>query len=279
VTYTLFLDVNGAGTGGCTSTASTVSIVNVTNGIAPPSRLVFFNRTGTYGWNARYSGDSNNNGTMSSCELLTVNTPARPPGVPYFTLTAVPASVSVSAGTKGNSTIVLHSFNGLARPVYLAFSVAPSTGLTCTLSRSRITGGLGNSTLSCAGSTGVYAVNVTGTSGPQSRSVIVRFNMTSTFGPANCGSGCSAFILSDAILSNISGSSTSINFTATGLSGTTAFSNVTIPVSAVPAISALQVLINGTAVPAMITSDSTNYSVYFTFTFHSTLLITVQLTA
>jgi hypothetical protein len=237
-----------------------------------------FNRTGTYGWNARYNGDSNNNGAASSCELLTVNTPARPPGSPYFTLTALLVSVSVNAGTRGNSTIVMHSFNGFARPVNLAFSVSPASGLTCTLSLTRITGGVGNSTLSCVGSTGIYTVTVTGTGGRFTSSVHVQFNITSTFGPVSCGTGCSAFVLADAVLSNLSGSPAAISFTATGQAGTTAFANVTIPVSTVPDISVLQVFVNGTAVPAVITSDSTNYYAYFTFTFHSALLITVQLT-
>jgi hypothetical protein len=278
VTYYFFTTTSGTATGGCTGTANVVSTVKVTNGIAASSQSEQFNHTGTFGWNAVYSGDTNNDGATSSCELLTVKTPARPSSVPFFTLTAVPTSVMVSSGTRGNSTIIVRPFNGLARPVYLSFSVSPRSGLACSLSVTRINTGSGNSTLSCVGPTGVYAVNVTATSGPLTGLVAVQFKVTSTFGPVNCGTGCLALVLADAVLSNLSGSSTAVSFTATGQVGTTAFANVTIPKSSVPNIDALQVIIDGTVVPAIITSDSVDYFVYFTFTFHSSLMIRIQLT-
>ncbi len=68
-----------------------------------------------------------------------------------------------------------------------------------------------------------------------------------------------------------------LSFTATGQTGTTAFANVTIPKSALPNINALQVRINGTIVTPTITSNSTSFFVYFTFTFHSAIIIQIQL--
>src|SRR5438045_380463 len=48
-------------------------------GVAPDSKPVTFNGTGTYYWQAVYSGDSNNNGKTSACtdESMTV-TPKSP---------------------------------------------------------------------------------------------------------------------------------------------------------------------------------------------------------
>jgi len=84
-------------------------------------------------------------------------------------------------------------------------------------------------------------------------------------------------VSSDATIANFTANSTLLSFTATGQTGTSAFANVTIPKSAVSNIIALQVRINGTVVTPTITSNSTSFFVYFTFTFHSTFLIQIQL--
>src|SRR3974390_2011734 len=44
-----------------------VNTVNVTNGNVPQSNDVSFNTTGTVYWLAVYTGDSNNNGSVSKC--------------------------------------------------------------------------------------------------------------------------------------------------------------------------------------------------------------------
>jgi hypothetical protein len=65
VSYTVF--TNGA----CVPLGNIVSVVTVTNGAVPGSRRVFFNSSGTFSWQAMYSGDSNNSGATSSCEPVT----------------------------------------------------------------------------------------------------------------------------------------------------------------------------------------------------------------
>ncbi len=67
VTYNVFVNSN------CAASATVVSIVTVSNGVVPNSRTVTFNSSGTFSFNAIYSGDNNNNGGTSSCEPLTVN--------------------------------------------------------------------------------------------------------------------------------------------------------------------------------------------------------------
>src|SRR5207248_1134835 len=49
--------------------------VTVTNGTVPGSAGATFNSTGTFYWQAAYSGDTNNNSATSTCgsEVLTVN--------------------------------------------------------------------------------------------------------------------------------------------------------------------------------------------------------------
>jgi PKD repeat protein len=58
----------------CTGTGTQVGDpVAVTNGAIPTSTSQTFNTAGNFSWNAVYSGDSNNDGSASTCEPLTVN--------------------------------------------------------------------------------------------------------------------------------------------------------------------------------------------------------------
>ena len=67
VTYRLF------SAGDCSGIATIISNVTVTNGVVPDSASRLFNTTGTFGWNAFYTGDGNNMGATSACEPLTVS--------------------------------------------------------------------------------------------------------------------------------------------------------------------------------------------------------------
>jgi hypothetical protein len=66
VTYNLFSG------GTCTGIPTVVSTVTVTAGVVPSSAAQTFASTGSFSWNAVYSGDANNNGATSACEPLTV---------------------------------------------------------------------------------------------------------------------------------------------------------------------------------------------------------------
>jgi hypothetical protein len=59
----------------CAAPGKIASIVTVTGGLVPDSRLVTFNSTGSFSFQAVYSGDANNNANISSCEPLTVTSP------------------------------------------------------------------------------------------------------------------------------------------------------------------------------------------------------------
>src|SRR3989442_1982306 len=105
-----------------------------------------------------------------------------------FTLVASPVSVSVNAGIVGSSTITLSAVSGFVGSVSISSSVAPSSGLTCSLAPVSVTlGSSGGSMLSCSGSAGLYDVTVTGTSGPLSHQAKVTYTIqdfTITSGPA-----------------------------------------------------------------------------------------------
>ncbi|OLE71726.1 hypothetical protein AUF78_00790 [archaeon 13_1_20CM_2_51_12] len=84
--------------------------------------------------------------------------------LPAFTLAADPAAVIGSAGVAGSSTITVTPQNGFTGTVTLAVTTN-STGLSCNLSSTAITGGTGTSRLSCTGSpAGNYLATVAGTS-------------------------------------------------------------------------------------------------------------------
>jgi hypothetical protein len=68
VTYTVYTNST------CTAGAQSAGTVTVTDGVVPNSNAITFNSSGTWYWQAVYSGDANNNGATSACtsEVLTV---------------------------------------------------------------------------------------------------------------------------------------------------------------------------------------------------------------
>jgi hypothetical protein len=145
VTYNLF--TNGA----CTAPGSAVSTVTVTNGIVPNSRAVLFNATGSFSFNAVYSGDANNNAATSACEPLSV-------------VTGVTISTTLSSTTPVVGTTVTDSAT-------LQFQTATAGG-TVTYTD------FANSACAAPG-TVVSTVIVTNGVVPNSRAVV--FNATGSF--------------------------------------------------------------------------------------------------
>jgi hypothetical protein len=75
----------------CNQGQTTVGTVTVSNGAVPASPAVTFNSTGTWYWQAVYSGDTHNNGTKSDCttEPLVVN-PLHPTIATVLNATSIP---------------------------------------------------------------------------------------------------------------------------------------------------------------------------------------------
>jgi hypothetical protein len=125
--------------GACTPPATVASVVAVTNGAVPNSRAVMFNATGSYSFEAVYSGDSNNNPSTSACEPLTVVTVVPPPLHSTQTVvTCSPGSVLVNTSTSCTARVIDNSTSPTVPTGTVAF-VSNSTGTfnplsaTCTL--------------------------------------------------------------------------------------------------------------------------------------------------
>jgi hypothetical protein len=88
--------------------------------------------------------------------------------------------------------------------------------------------------------------------------------------------------LSNATLTNVRFAGNTIHVEATGAHGAVGYANVTVPKSAVPHIDTLHVFVDNSKLGSSsvtITSNSTSSFIYFTFTFHSPVMIDIQLTA
>jgi len=225
VTYTIFS--NSA----CTGIGTTVSSVTVSVGVVPDSLATTPSSSGTYSFNATYSGDSNNNNAASVCEPFTVNPPT-----PDFTISASPASTTIVPGASGDSAITVTATNGFSGIVSLTSS-APS-GLTATLTPNSISGsGTSSLTISVGSSVapGSYKVNVTGTSGSHVHLVSVQvfvfdFSViTSQTTVSQLDAGTSASVtITVASLGSTSGTVSLTNSADAGLSCSLAPARVTV---------------------------------------------------
>jgi hypothetical protein len=98
----------------------------------------------------------------------------------------------------------------------------------------------------------------------------------------SCGHDLSCSVQSNATLSNIRFAGITLHVEADGPPGAHGYANVTVPKTAIPNISNTHVFLDNTKLASSdvtITSNSTDYFIYFTFTFHSPVLIDIQLTA
>jgi hypothetical protein len=129
---------------------------------------------------------------------------------------------------------------------------------------------------------GTYTFTATGAP-PGSSSSSTTFTLTitaPTVSTVGCGHDLSCSVLSNSTLSNIKFAGNTIHIEADGPHGASGFANVTVPKSAVPHIETLHVFVDNSKLASSavsITSNSTDYFVYFTFTFHSPVKIDIQL--
>src|SRR5207302_918273 len=130
VTYNLFS--NGA----CTAPGSAVSTVTVTNGVVPNSRAVLFNATGSFSFQASYSGDANNNAATSACEPLTVQKAS-----PTITTTLSATTITVGSSVTDSSTMTSF-FQAGGTVTYNRFSGATCAGTATVVSTVTVTNGV-----------------------------------------------------------------------------------------------------------------------------------------
>lgn len=89
----------------CSVNYVTAGSKTVANAVVPNSDSITFNTIGTYYWNAKYSGDQNNNSATSSCKSLAVYATSSTPIPPPLPPTPPPVS------TTGNGLLSGISFN------------------------------------------------------------------------------------------------------------------------------------------------------------------------
>ena len=128
--------------------------------------------------------------TSVATSFLTVTPP------PNFTLSAAPASLTVSQGTSGTSTIAVSSPAGVSNSVTLAASGLPS-GVTAAFATNPTTGtSVLTLTASNAAVVGTYNVTITGTSNAGNRTINLSLTinslssiapLTANFGAVNTG--------------------------------------------------------------------------------------------
>ena len=95
-----------------------------------------------------------------------------------------------------------------------------------------------------------------------------------------CGHNLSCAVQSNATLTKIRFAGNTIHVEADGTPGAYGFANVTVPKPSIPNINQLHVFVDNNKLSSSavtITSNSTTYFIYFTFTFHSPVLIDIQL--
>jgi len=136
----------------CTGTATTVgSPVSVTSGVVPNSASQSFSSAGSFSWNAIYSGDSNNNGATSVCELLAVGT-ASPSIATSLSSTSIVVGTSVT-----DSASLTNSFDASGTVTYTLFATSVCGGQATSLSRVAVTAGrVPNSRVVTLNSTGTF---------------------------------------------------------------------------------------------------------------------------
>ena len=142
---------------------------------------------------------------------------------PTFTMAATPASVSVTQGTKGSSTISVSRQNGFDGTVSMAASGLPG-GVTASFSAAS-TGGTSTLTLSAntSAAAGVSTVTVTGTSGSLRGTATLKLTVTPapgytlTASPASLGIPQGASRASTITVAPQNGFSGTVTFSINGL--------------------------------------------------------------
>src|SRR5207302_638596 len=142
-------------------------------------------------------------------------------GVPDFSISAAPTSLTITPGASGTSTITLSSINGFSGIISL--TVTHSSGIGAVISPTSITGS-GTATLTIgANMTGTFSVQVTGSSGTLSHSVSVSVTVASIGVVCVIPSGNTSCPISSASLTGVVGSQVRVSIFIQGSGGLNGF--------------------------------------------------------
>ncbi|MBZ5529845.1 MAG: immune inhibitor A [Acidobacteriia bacterium] len=123
------------------------------------------------------------NGTLTHTTSVSLTISA--PAAPNFTLSASPASLSVTQGTSGNSTITVTPSGGFTGSVTLSNSALPS-GVTATFGTNPTTStSVLTFTASASATTGTSTITITGTSGTLTHTTTISLTVNPSGGTTN----------------------------------------------------------------------------------------------
>lgn len=198
---------------------------------------------------------------------------------PDFSLSAAPASLTLTQGTMGTSTISVNPINGFSGTVNLSISGLPS-GVTASFNPPSATSA---STLTLtagsAAATGTVTVTISGTSGTLTRTTTMTLTVNApavpdfslSASPASLAIGRSASGTSTSTITPVNGFGGSVSLFIAGLpSGVTASFNP----STTKSTSTLTISVNSTA--ALATSKLTVTGVSGALTHNTTITLTVR---
>ena len=218
-----------------------------------------------------------------------------------YTLSLAPTSRSIVAGSTVTFTITATLTVGTGQSVALLLSISPqptvcnpvsgvspcgSITLSPTVLTPTIQGATSTLTITTTmilpAATYTFTINGSPAGASSSSASFTLTIVAPSVKTVGCGHGETCQVLSNATLSKVKLAGNTIHIEADGPHGAHGYANVTIPKSEIPNIGALHVFVdNGKLADSMvtITSNSTAYFIYFTFTFHSPVKIDIQLSA
>src|SRR5216683_172258 len=178
----------------------------------------YMKTTGSFNWNTRIA-----NFKFSGCGVAT----------PNFSLSASPASLTITQGTSGSSTITVTPSGGFTGSVTLSNSALPA-GVTAAFGTNPTTGTSALTfTASATATTGTSTVTITGTSGTLSHTTTIALTVNAVATP---NFSLSASPASLTITQGTSGSSTITVTPSGGFTGSVTLSNSTLPAGVTAAI-------------------------------------------
>ncbi len=210
--------------------------------------------------------------------------------LPDFSLRSQPSLLAVQPGFSGTSTVTLSSLHGFADTVSLSATLSPSGPTMGPVPKTlTVTAGpdyMNTSfplTVSTASDTpaGGFNVTITATNGPITHATTFTVIVIRPI-QIECGRRDLCYIITNVTISNIKSGGNTIHFTAEGPHGITGYANLTIPLTSLPSLDNLQIIVDKSQLPPAavdIKMDlaGRSYLVYFTFIVHGPVNIDVNL--
>jgi len=210
--------------------------------------------------------------------------------LPDFSLRSRPSLLAIQPGFSGTSIVTLSSLHGFADTVSLSATLSPSGPTMGPVPKTlTVTAGpdyMSTSfplTVSAAADTpaGGFNVTITATNGSLTHETIFTVLVVRPI-QIECGRRDLCYIITNVTISNIKSGANTIHFTAEGPHGITGYANLTIPLTSLPSIDNLQIIVDKGQLPRAgfeTTMDLTgrSYLVYFTFIVHGPVNVDINL--